>query len=141
MLSDTTFYVNIDNFEELITEFTYNASSSVDSIIPETTTIKSEYSSLTIDELEIITDINNDYNLRQSNVLFLSKNNSITSLVFKDQTTPTALNINFGDIDDTNYIGKTNKITYSAIQNDNSYIINTLYSVLDITSTETLYNI
>ena len=140
-ISNTNFYIYIDNFEELITEFTYNSSASVDSIVPDTTTIKSEYSSLTTNELEIITDINNDYNVRKSNILYLSKNNNIVSLSFQDQTTPVALNINFGDIDDTNYVGKTNRITYSAIQTNNSYIIDTLYSVLDVSNTSTLYNI
>ncbi len=138
------FYIYINNFEELITNFTYNSSASVDSIIPDTTTIKSEYSSLTNEELEIITNINNDYNLRLSNILYLSKNNNVVSLIFQDQTTPTPLNINFGDIDDTNYVGKSNRITYSAIQtnspNINTYIIDTLYPVLDVSSI-TLYNI
>ena len=138
------FYLYIDDYLEVLTEFTYNASTSVDSIIPETTTIKSEYSSLTTDELEIMTDINNDYNLRFANVLNLSKNIS-SSLSFKDQTSPTPVNINFGDIDDTNYIGKSNKITYSAIQtnspNLNSYTIDTLYSVLDVSTLPILYSI
>uniref|UniRef100_A0A6C0HWN3 Uncharacterized protein n=1 Tax=viral metagenome TaxID=1070528 RepID=A0A6C0HWN3_9ZZZZ len=138
------FYLYIDDYLEVLTEFTYNASTSVDSIVPDTTTIKSEYSSLTTDELEIMTDINNDYNLRFANVLNLSKTIS-SSLSFKDQTSPTPVNINFGDIDDTNYIGKSNKITYSAIQtnspNLNSYTIDTLYPVLDVSSSPILYSI
>lgn len=134
---DEYFYLYIDNFEEILTNFTYNSSASVDSIIPDTTTIKNEYSSLTNDELAIITGINNDYNLRFSNVLYLSKNIS-TLLSFLDQS---SANINFGDIDDTNYIGKSNRITYSAIKTDNTYKIDTLYSVLDIDDIPTLYSI
>ncbi len=134
------FYIYLDDYLELITEFTYNTSTCIDSIIPDTTTIKSEYSSLTIDELEIMTDINNDYNLRFGNVLNLSKSNA-TLLSFKDQTSPTPVNINFGDIDDTNYIGKSNRITYSAIQTDNTYNIDTLYSVLDVSTSTVLYSI
>lgn len=140
-IDDDTLYLSIDDFAEVITEFNYYSSASVDTITPDITTIKSEYSSLTKSELDIITGINSDYNFRNSNILYLSKIDNNNILYFQDQTTPTPLNVNFGDIDDTNYIGKTNTIIYSSINTDNKYIVDTLYTVLDTTSTPVLYNI
>jgi hypothetical protein len=140
-IDDTELYLFIDDFEEVITEFNYYSSASIDSITPDITTIKSNYSSLTKSELDIITGINSDYNFRNSNILYLKKVNNNNLLYFQDQTTPSPLNVNFGDIDDTNYIGKTNTIIYSSINTNNEYVVDTLYSVLDTTSNAILYNI
>jgi hypothetical protein len=138
-IDNDTFYLYIDDFQETISTFYYYTTASINRITPETTTIKSEYSNLTKSELNIITGINNDYNLKQSNILYLSKVNNNNILVFKDQTTPTPQNVNLGDIDDTNYIGRTNTILYSAINTNNEYVIDTLYSILDTTSISSLY--
>jgi hypothetical protein len=63
-IDDTNLWLYIDNFQESISSFNYYASASIDTIIPDSKTIKNVYPNLTQTELDKITDMNYDYKLR-----------------------------------------------------------------------------
>ncbi len=132
------FDIYIDDYQETFNNFYYYEYASVSEITPIGRTTKSEYSEITTTTLNSIIDLNNNYKLKQINRLYLSKVDVNNILVFKDNNNT---NVNFGDIDNTTYIGKNNLITYSTINTNSQYILNTTYSILDTNSTSTLYNI
>ncbi len=141
MTPNATFDLYIDDYQETFTYLYYYLNTSVSEITPSGTTTKSEYSNITTSTLNTIYDLDNNYQVKQINRLYLSKVNTDDILVFKDNTSPTNLNVNFGDIDNIYYVGKNNLITYSTINTTKQYLLDTTYSILDTTSTAILYNI
>ncbi len=131
-------FLYIDDYQDTFSYFYYYEQTSVSSIVPDDRTNKTEYTNMSLSTLDLIVDLNDNYKTKQINKLYLSKDDINNVLVFKDINNT---NINFGDIDDTTYIGKTNLITYSTINSTNQYIINTTYTIMDTSSTAVLYNI